>query len=157
MIWARSSTRWRASQGILARKLGINLGNLGIDHMFYLCFIRFSGLDSNRELAQRTFPIPQGGTYARRDRIPGWAVQLGRPQHHHRYGRAKAFTAACSAGRASTFPSGQDMDYTMLQIDGKNVAGLGSCRDDMQAAGMPPVWTSYVNHSDADAIAGRSD
>lgn len=43
--------------------------------------------------------------------------------------------------------------YTMLRIDGKNVAGLGAMSPEMQ--GMPAFWTSYVKHSDADAIAAR--
>jgi len=47
--------------------------------------------------------------------------------------------------------------YTMMQIEGKNVAGLGPMSPDMQAQGMPPIWTSYVKHSDADAVAAKAE
>jgi predicted enzyme related to lactoylglutathione lyase len=67
---------------------------------------------------------------------------------------AKAFYSGLFGWETVDMPIGPDMYYTMLQIDGKNVAGLGPMQPDMQAAGMPPVWTSYVNHSDVDAIAG---
>lgn len=45
--------------------------------------------------------------------------------------------------------------YTMLKIDGKDVAGLGPLDAGMQEQGVPPFWTSYVNHRDVDAIAAR--
>lgn len=68
---------------------------------------------------------------------------------------AKSFYCGLFGWEAADMPIGPDMYYSMLQIDGKNVAGLGPMQPDMQAAGMPPVWTSYVNHSDVDAVAGR--
>lgn len=45
--------------------------------------------------------------------------------------------------------------YTMAQIDGKNVAGMGEMNPDMQEQGMPPVWASYINHSDIDTVAAK--
>lgn len=45
--------------------------------------------------------------------------------------------------------------YTMAMIDGKNVAGMGEMQPEMQAQGMPPVWSSYVKHSDVDAVAAK--
>jgi uncharacterized protein len=45
--------------------------------------------------------------------------------------------------------------YTMAQIEGKNVAGMGEMQPDMKEQGMPPVWSSYVKHSDADAVAAK--
>lgn len=45
--------------------------------------------------------------------------------------------------------------YTMCQIDGKNVAGMGPLNPDMQAQGIPPFWSSYVKHDDVDQIAAR--
>jgi uncharacterized protein len=45
--------------------------------------------------------------------------------------------------------------YTMCQIEGYNVAGIGQMPPDMQAQGMPTFWMSYVKHDDADAVAAR--
>jgi hypothetical protein len=45
--------------------------------------------------------------------------------------------------------------YTMAQIDGKSVAGMGEMNPDMKAQGMPSAWTSYINHSDIDAVAAK--
>ncbi|MCB9422334.1 MAG: VOC family protein [Ardenticatenaceae bacterium] len=45
--------------------------------------------------------------------------------------------------------------YAMAQIASKNVAGLSGMDPNMQAQGMPPVWSSYVKHSDADAVAAK--
>ncbi len=45
--------------------------------------------------------------------------------------------------------------YTTAQIDGKNVAGMGDMNPEMKEQGMPPVWTSYINHSDIDAVAAK--
>lgn len=45
--------------------------------------------------------------------------------------------------------------YTNFRIDGYSVAGAGQIPPDMAASGMPPVWTSYVNYSDIDALAAR--
>lgn len=45
--------------------------------------------------------------------------------------------------------------YTMCQIDGHNVAGIGAQSPDMAAQGIPPYWSSYIKHDDVDAIAAR--
>jgi predicted enzyme related to lactoylglutathione lyase len=45
--------------------------------------------------------------------------------------------------------------YSMAQIEGYNVAGLGEMPPDMQAQGMPSFWASYVKHSDVDAVAAK--
>lgn len=46
--------------------------------------------------------------------------------------------------------------YTMAQIEGHNVAGMGPLSDAMQQQGVPSHWTSYVNHSDVDTIAQKA-
>lgn len=46
--------------------------------------------------------------------------------------------------------------YTQFRIDGHSVAGAGQMMPDMLDAGVPPVWTSYVNVDDADATAARA-
>jgi predicted enzyme related to lactoylglutathione lyase len=45
--------------------------------------------------------------------------------------------------------------YAMCQLDGWNVAGMGPLSPDMQEQGIPPFWSSYVKHSDVDAVARR--
>ena len=47
--------------------------------------------------------------------------------------------------------------YTMMQIEGNNVAGVGPMPPDMQAQGVPPIWTSYVKHDDVDAIVAKAE
>jgi predicted enzyme related to lactoylglutathione lyase len=45
--------------------------------------------------------------------------------------------------------------YLTFQKDGMRVAGGGQMDPAMQEQGIPPFWTSYVKHDDADAIAAR--
>ena len=45
--------------------------------------------------------------------------------------------------------------YTMAQIEGKSVAGMGEMDPGMKEQGMPSMWTSYINHSDIDAVAAK--
>lgn len=69
---------------------------------------------------------------------------------------AKAFYGGLFGWDAVDTPIDMGGFYTMLQIDGKNVAGLGAMQPDMQAQGVPSFWTAYVNHSDVDAVAARA-
>jgi predicted enzyme related to lactoylglutathione lyase len=43
--------------------------------------------------------------------------------------------------------------YFLAQQDGKVVSGLMKLSPDMQAGGMPPVWSTYVTVADVDATA----
>lgn len=45
--------------------------------------------------------------------------------------------------------------YSMATLDGYNVCGLGPLPPGMADQGIPSMWTSYVNHSDVDAVAAR--
>lgn len=45
--------------------------------------------------------------------------------------------------------------YTMFTLDGIDVAGMGSMPAETRAAGMPPVWNSYVLVEDVDATTAR--
>ena len=47
--------------------------------------------------------------------------------------------------------------YSMAQLEGYNIAGLGPMDPDMQAQGVPPFWTCYVKHDDVDAVASESN
>lgn len=46
--------------------------------------------------------------------------------------------------------------YSMGQIEGYNVAGLGPQDPEMQAQGAPPFWSSYIKHDDVDAVATKA-
>lgn len=41
--------------------------------------------------------------------------------------------------------------YTMFSMGGRSVAGLGAMPQEMQDAGVPPLWNSYVTVHDLDA------
>ncbi|GAB4164394.1 MAG: VOC family protein [Candidatus Promineifilaceae bacterium] len=66
---------------------------------------------------------------------------------------AAAFYTALFGWEHEDIPISMGGFYTMLRMDGKNVAGLGSMSPGME--GVPAFWASYVKHSDADAIAAR--
>lgn len=53
-------------------------------------------------------------------------------------------------------PTDSGTVYSMAQIEGKNVAGLGPMSPDMEAQGIPPFWSSYIKHDDVDAVAGKA-
>lgn len=65
---------------------------------------------------------------------------------------AKAFYGGLFGWAFLDLPTDMGTIYSMAQIDGYNVAGLGPTMD----GNAPTVWTSYVNHSDADAAAARA-
>ncbi len=46
--------------------------------------------------------------------------------------------------------------YGIFQLDGQQVAGLGQMNSEMAAAGMPPVWNSYLNVEDLAATVQRA-
>jgi hypothetical protein len=46
--------------------------------------------------------------------------------------------------------------YSMAQLEGYNVAGLGPLDPGMQQQGVPPSWSSYVKHDDVDGVARRA-
>jgi predicted enzyme related to lactoylglutathione lyase len=68
---------------------------------------------------------------------------------------AKAFYGGLFGWEFEDMPTDMGTVYTMCQIDGKNVAGMGPMPQDMQAQGVPPIWMSYVKHDNVDAIAAK--
>jgi hypothetical protein len=68
---------------------------------------------------------------------------------------AKAFYGGLFGWGFEDVPTDVGVPYTMCRIEGKNVAGLSAMPPDMQAQGVPPMWSSYVKHSDADTIAAK--
>jgi len=53
-------------------------------------------------------------------------------------------------------PIGDDMVYSMMQIDGKDVAAISPQMQAQRDAGAPPSWNSYVTVESADATADRA-
>ena len=68
---------------------------------------------------------------------------------------AKAFYTGLFGWEYDDMPLGDFGFYTMYQIDGHNVAGMGPMPPDME--GVPPFWSSYVKHSDVDSIAAKTE
>lgn len=69
---------------------------------------------------------------------------------------AHAFYSGLFGWEVDNQPLPGGMSYTNFRIDGYSVAGAGELMPELKAAGAPSVWTSYVNHSDIDAIAARA-
>lgn len=65
---------------------------------------------------------------------------------------AKAFYSGLFGWSFLDIPLDENMYYSMAQIEGYNVAGLGPAMD----PNMPTLWSSYVNHSNIDAVADRA-
>jgi predicted enzyme related to lactoylglutathione lyase len=49
-----------------------------------------------------------------------------------------------------------DNPYVMARLRGKDVAGMMKLSAEMQAGGMPPVWSTYVTVSDVEATAAKA-
>ena len=69
---------------------------------------------------------------------------------------AKSFYSGLFGWSFLDIPTSSGMVYSMAQIEGYNVCGLGPQDADMQAQGIPPFWTSYVKHDDVDSIAEKA-
>jgi predicted enzyme related to lactoylglutathione lyase len=81
--------------------------------------------------------------------VPSW-VDLGTTDVED----AKRFYGALFGWEAEDMPTDQGMPYTMFTKNGKVVAGMGSISPEQAAAGVPPVWSTYLNVDNADeAIA----
>ena len=69
---------------------------------------------------------------------------------------AKTFYSALFDWSFLDIPTESGNVYSMGQIEGKNVAGLGPLDPETLAQGVPPYWSSYVKHDDVDAVAARA-
>jgi predicted enzyme related to lactoylglutathione lyase len=91
--------------------------------------------------------MPEGTGYAHG--VPSW-VDLGTTDVED----AKRFCGAVFGWEAEDMPTDQGMPYTMFSKNGKVVAGMGSISPEQAAAGVPPVWSTYLNVDNVDeAIA----
>lgn len=69
---------------------------------------------------------------------------------------AKVFYGGLFGWSFLDMPTDSGTIYSMAQIEGYNVAGLGPLDAGMQEQGIPPFWSSYVKHGDVDAVAARA-
>jgi len=72
-------------------------------------------------------------------------------------GGAKSFYGGLFGWSFLDLPTDSGTVYSMAQIDGYDVVGMGPLDPGMQEQGIPPNWIAYVNHSDVDAVASRAD
>ena len=69
---------------------------------------------------------------------------------------AKQFYGQLFGWTAIDNPAGDGVVYSMMQIDGKDVAGIGPQPQQQRDAGAPPAWNSYVSVESADDAADRA-
>lgn len=69
---------------------------------------------------------------------------------------AKKFYTTLFGWSFVDMPTGPDMAYTMLQIEGHQVAGLYQQDADQQAQGIPPHWLSYVSVVNTDEMVEKA-
>jgi uncharacterized protein len=69
---------------------------------------------------------------------------------------AKQFYGQLFGWDAVDNPVGENAVYSMMEIAGKPVAGIGPQPEQQRDAGVPPLWNSYVTVESADAAADRA-
>ena len=69
---------------------------------------------------------------------------------------AKQFYTELMGWSAHDIPISEDSFYTMLQLEGRDVAALSQMGEEQQAQGMPATWNSYVTVENVDESAGES-
>jgi uncharacterized protein len=69
---------------------------------------------------------------------------------------AKAFYSSLFGWEAEDMPVGEGVFYSIMRVDGKDVAAIAPQPEPQRDAGAPPVWNSYVSVEDADATVERA-
>jgi predicted enzyme related to lactoylglutathione lyase len=64
---------------------------------------------------------------------------------------AKAFYGGLFGWVAEDMPVGDGVVYSMMRLDGANVAAIAPQPERQSEAGVPPVWQNYVSVESADA------
>lgn len=67
----------------------------------------------------------------------------------------KAFYQAALEWEVNDVPMGDGEFYTMFHKSGDDVAGLGQMQKELQDAGVPSHWNSYVAVDDVDALTAK--
>jgi uncharacterized protein len=68
---------------------------------------------------------------------------------------AKGFYGELFGWEAEDRPVGDGVFYSMMRLDGKDVAAISPQQREQREAGAPPAWNSYVTVDDADAAVER--
>lgn len=69
---------------------------------------------------------------------------------------AKSFYGGLFGWEAEDMPVGDDAVYSMMRLDGHNVAAIAPQPQMQRDAGAPPSWNSYVSVESADATVERA-
>jgi predicted enzyme related to lactoylglutathione lyase len=69
---------------------------------------------------------------------------------------AKAFYTGLFGWEADDQPVGDGVYYSMMRLDGKNVAAISPQPQQQREAGVPPLWNNYVTVASADDAAERA-
>ena len=74
----------------------------------------------------------------------------------HRRGGRKGVLHGTAGPGVRRCSRGEDFIYTLLQKNGKNVAGLTQMDPDMQQQGIPTFWSSYIAVTKVDETAVKA-
>jgi hypothetical protein len=69
---------------------------------------------------------------------------------------AKQFYSALFGWEAEDMPVGDGIFYSMMRLDGRNVAAISPQQPQQRDAGVPALWNNYVTVESADAAAQRA-
>jgi uncharacterized protein len=69
---------------------------------------------------------------------------------------AKEFYGGLFGWQAEDRPVGEDVYYSMMRLDGKDVGAIAPQPQQQRDAGVPPVWNSYISVDDADSAVARA-
>jgi predicted enzyme related to lactoylglutathione lyase len=69
---------------------------------------------------------------------------------------AKAFYTELFGWEAQDNPIGEDLYYTIMKLDGKDVAAVSPQPEQQRDAGAPPSWNSYITVESADRALERA-
>lgn len=69
---------------------------------------------------------------------------------------AKAFYGALFGWEAEDMPAGEGVVYSMMRLNGRDVAAISPQPQQQREAGVPPAWNSYVTVASADEAAARA-
>lgn len=69
---------------------------------------------------------------------------------------AKVFYSGLFGWEAEDRPVGEGAVYSMMKVDGKDVAAISPQPPQQREAGAPPVWNSYISVESADEALARA-
>src|SRR5579871_3409294 len=69
---------------------------------------------------------------------------------------AKDFYGSLFGWESDDRPVGDDHVYSVMRLQGKDVAAIASQSQRQREAGVPPSWNNYVSVASVDATAARA-